>query len=189
MTHSDDDYDPDDNFAKLGASGMEVDDEASTEALVWQLLLLVNPDDEESALQQFGAWQERLAESGPEDAEPLLLLREVVDWKSGFHVEASDPAGLIECIDELAARWSLRIDWGLDDASGDEGLRHADTGSLLSLAHGRLREHGYSLWTWNPRGEAREDAYAGWITLRRDEEAMLVLAHALAIELRPGSAH
>ena len=29
-----------------------------SEALVWQLLLLINPGDEETALQQFAAYQE-----------------------------------------------------------------------------------------------------------------------------------
>lgn len=189
MTTPDHEYDPDDNFANSAETFIEVDQDTTMEALIWQLLLLINPEDEESALQQFGDWQETLAGAEDEDADVLVILRDVIDWKSGFHVDAADIAGLIECVDELAARWSLRIDWGVDDVSDEHASHDPDIGNLLSLAHQQLREHGYSLWTWNPRGEAREDAFAGWITLRRDDEAIMELAQALEIELRPGNAH
>src|SRR3546814_575288 len=46
MTLPDEDFDPDDNYAG-GPEGAEIDDEASTEALVWQLLLVINPGDED----------------------------------------------------------------------------------------------------------------------------------------------
>src|SRR3546814_12321296 len=68
MTLPDEDFEPDDNYAG-GPEGAEIDDEASTEALVWQLLLVINPGDEEAALQQFGAFQEDLdgADAGRSD--------------------------------------------------------------------------------------------------------------------------
>jgi hypothetical protein len=182
-------FDPDDNYAGHGDDGAEIDDEAAFEALVWQLLLLINPDDEEGALQQFGEWQEMLAAADPEDADPFHALRMAIDWKSGFHVGEGDTAALVECIDELAARWNLRIDWGVDDAD-DDGLVHdADAATLIAVAHGRMREDGYTLWTWNPRGEASEETHAGFVSLRRDDEAMEALALALGIEVRPGRAH
>lgn len=196
MTSPDREYDPDDNFANHADHGADVDDdEATLESLVWQLMLLINPGDDDAALQQFGAWQEAVVEAGMadrddiDDIDPLGLLVRVIDWKSGFHVEATDPAALIQSVDELAARWNLAIDWGVDDPSDDEFLADADVGSLIALAHAKLREHGYTLWTWNVRGGASEDAYSGWIALRRDEEAMQALAVALGIELRLGSAH
>lgn len=189
MTLPDHEYDPDDNFADPGEPFIDVDEDTALETLVWQLLLLINPEDEESALQQFGAWQEMLAESIDGDVQPLDLLRDVIDWKSGFHVDAADVSGLVECIGELASRWNLRIDWGVDDVTDEAFMRDVDIGSLLALAHQQLREHGYSLWTWNPRGQAQEDIYAGWMTLRRDDEAMMELAQALDVELRPGNAH
>src|SRR5690606_20709608 len=42
----DTDFDPDDNYASGFEPKLEVDEEAGTEALVWQLLLLINPGDE-----------------------------------------------------------------------------------------------------------------------------------------------
>lgn len=53
MTH---DYDPDDNFEHAFGDNADIDEEAANEALVWQLLLLINPGDEDAALQQFAAW-------------------------------------------------------------------------------------------------------------------------------------
>jgi hypothetical protein len=95
----------------------------------------------------------------------------------------------IDTITELAARWNLRIDWGVEDASDEDFLADADVPSLMAVAYDRLREYGYSLWTWKtangPSGD--EDMQAGWITLSSDDEAMQELAHALDIELRPGS--
>lgn len=188
MTHPDDDYDPDDNFANSSDDGMDVDDEATAEALVWQLLLMINPGDEEAALQQFGAWQEVTADIDPDEADPMESLRQAIDWKSGFHVDARDMIGLIESLEELSTRFDVHIDWGVEDIDGD-ALDDTDVPSLIVRAHAQLREHGYTLWTWNPRGGVSEEAYSGWIALRRDEEAMLALANALGIEVRLGSAH
>ncbi len=188
MTHPDYDDDPDDNFANSRDDGPGIDDEANAEALLWQLLLLINPGDDEAALQQLDAWREAIEVADAEDPEPLVLLREVIDWKAGFHVAATDAAGLVECLDELAARWNLRIDWGVEDPSDADFLRDADVATLIAHAHARLREDGYTLWTWQPRAAAREDWHSGWITLRRDDEAMETLAPALGIEVRPGRA-
>src|SRR3546814_8772978 len=80
------DFDPDDNYA-CGPEGADIDDEASTEALVWQLLLAINPGDEDAALQQFGAFQEALDGGDAGDVDAVWLLKDVIDWKSGFHIE------------------------------------------------------------------------------------------------------
>lgn len=202
MTSNEPEFDPDDNFASSGQDGMDVDDDTTFQALVWQLLLLINPGDDEAALQQFAAWQEALADAGGTEVEGIVvdgididgiqaleLLKDVIDWKSGFHIEAADPAALIESLDELASRWNLQIDWGVEDPGDEAFLRDADVPTLIALAHGKLREYGYSLWTWNLRGGASEVVYTGWIALRRDDEAMQAIAHALDIELRPGSAY
>ena len=176
-------FDPDDNYANAGEAGADFGDDDTPEALVWQLLLLINPGDEESALQQFAAYRDALAESGADETEPVWLLKDVIDWKSGFHLEATDAAAFIDAVTELAARWNLRIDWGTDDASDGDFLAETDVPALMATAHDRLREHGYTLWTWN----TDSDAHAGWITLSRDDEAMQALAPALGIELRVGS--
>lgn len=188
MANPDDD-DPDDNFASHGGESADFDDEAAADGLVWQLLLLINPGDDEAAMQQFAAWQEAIIEADDGDMDPVELLTGIIDWKSGFHVSADDPAALIQNLDELAGRWNLDIDWGVEDRSDDEFLDDADVAGLIALAHAKLREYGYTLWTWNARGAANEDEYSGWITLRRDEEAMQALASALGIDLRVGSAH
>ncbi len=190
MTSNAHEFDPDDNFASSGDAGADDDEAVTVESLIWQLLLLINPGDDEAALQQFGTWQEAQAmvDAGDFDADALRHLREAIDWKSGFHVEASDAAAFVECIDELATRWGLHIDWGVEDPTDDTFLGEADVSTLIGLAHDRLREHGYTLWVWNEHGAAREDVYAGWITLRSDDEALEIIAPALGIDLRPGSA-
>jgi hypothetical protein len=179
MTPGGREFDPDDNFAHDG-DGAAFDEDADTEALVWQLLLLVNPGDEEAALQQFSAWQEAVAGTGAEDADAVLLLTEVIDWKSGFHVRDDDAGSLVDCLTELAARWNVHIDWGVEDPTDAGFLAGAELPSLLGVAFDRLREHGYTLWTW----DTGNDAIAGWIASSRDDMAMHALAQALGIALR-----
>ncbi|QIL21816.1 hypothetical protein G7079_12735 [Thermomonas sp. HDW16] len=154
-----------------------MDDDAELELVAWQFLLLVNPDDEDAALQQFAAFQQALDEAGA-DADPVPLLRDVIDWKAGFHVGEVDAQGLMEALDELAGRWRLHIDWGVDD----DAQELPDTDALLHIAHAQLREHHYSLWTM----ETGEPTLAGWITLERDMEAMQLVASALGMPARPG---
>jgi hypothetical protein len=186
MTQPDREFDPDDNFSHSFAAGNDIDaEDATPEALVWQLLLLINPGDEELALQQFDTYREaceagEAADISDTQVEPVWRLKDVIDWRSGFYVDAKDPAALVDSIDELAARWNLRIDWGMDDSGDDEAIDGVDVPELMGIAYDRLREYGYTLWTWNTEG----DAHAGWITLSSDDEAMRVIAAALGIELR-----
>ena len=152
-------YDPDDNFGHAFHAQSGIDDDDALEAVAWQFLLLVNPDDEDAALQQFAAFQQALAVGDDAEAE-------------------DDAQGLMEALDELAARWRLRIDWGLDD----DAREAPDTTELLQAAFAQLREHHLSLWTLDT-GEA---TLAGWITRERDEEAMHLVAGALGMPARPG---
>ncbi|MCW4454439.1 hypothetical protein OK348_06485 [Flavobacterium sp. MXW15] len=152
-------------------------------ARVWNLLLLINPGDEESALRQFDAWREVVGEAGGEgDDRWLWALKDAIDWQAGFHVPGDDAEALVSAIDELAARWNLRIDWG-GDLDDEDFADHVDVPVLLATAYDRLREHGYSLWTW----DTGDDTRAGWIALSRDDEAMLALSSLLEVEVRPGS--
>lgn len=181
-------FDPDDNFAHSFDAGAHADGDDTPEALVWQLLLLINPGDPESALQQFAAYQDALAEADADDAVAVRLLKDVIDWKAGFHVAANDPAAFIDSITELVARWNLRIDWGVEDPGDDEFLDGTDVATLMAVAYDRLREYGYTLWTWNTsEGIGDGDTHAGWISLSSDDEAMRAVAAALEIELRAGS--
>ena len=161
--------------------GRDFDDEDdSVEALVWQLLLLINPGDEDSALQQFTAYREAVADG--DESEPVELVARVLDWRAGFMVAEDDLRSLVQALDELSARWNLSIDWG-GDPDDDDYFEDADAGSLLGIAYDRLAESGYTLWTW----ETDDDSCAGWITLTRDNEPMRELATALHINLRLGS--
>lgn len=186
MHAPDTEYDADDNFANFADGlGTEdgIDEDAGTEQLVWQLLLLVNPGDEETALQQFGQYQDATADAGEDEIEPAWLLKDIIDWKSGFQVQDNDAAAFVESITELVSRWNLDIDWGVEDPTDDEFLADADTAALVRIAHDALRTHGYTLWLW----ETGTDTTAGWITLGRDDEAMRAIAPALGIEVRMGA--
>ena len=191
MHAPDREFDPDDNFEnsrELEIPLHDEDDEAGTDALVWQLLLVINPGDEETALRQFDAWRDVATDDeDPDNEAPIWRLKDVIDWTSGFHVDADDPATFIDAIAELAARWNLAIDWGVEDPGDDEFLAGTDVPALMATAYDRLREYGYTLWTWNTADGPGGEAHAGWITLSRDDEAVRALAPALGIEVRPGS--
>jgi hypothetical protein len=151
------------------------------EALVWQLLLLVNPGDEETALRQFTAYRDAV-EQAPDAVPAVWRVKDAIDWRSGFHVDAGDSATFIDAVNELASRWSIDLDWG-GDPSDEDFLEAVDIPTLMATAYDRLREHGYTLWTWSTDSEA----HAGWIGASRDDEAMRRVASALEIELRAGS--
>lgn len=161
----------DDDFAD------EADD--SLEARVWQLLTLINPGDEDTALRQFAAWRDVQAESG-ERADPVETVGEVIDWTSGFR--ADDAPTLVQALNELAARWNLAIDWD-GDPDDEEFFDERDSADLLATAYDRLLEHGYTVWIY----ESASAGSAGWITLSRDAEPLREVATALGINLRLAS--
>ena len=117
-------------------------DEEGFEARVWNLLVLINPGDEELALQQFNRWREHLSEDGQPleaDSDWLPALFTAIAWQSGFDVERDDLESLQSAVNELSARFNLQLDWGgdLDDEDFAEGL---DGVQLMSTAFDRLRE-------------------------------------------------
>lgn len=175
-------FDPDDNFAHSFRSELDLDDEAALEQMVWQLLLLINPGDEDAAREQFDSWQSAMA--ADEGADPVDCLADAIDWKSGFRAGVDDRRALIESLEELASRWNLRIDWGVEDPTDEAFIESADAESLIATAYDRLREHHYTLWL----RDAGHDLHAGWITRTDDNEAVRLIASALGIDLRPGSA-
>jgi len=164
-------YDPDDNFARSFDPEAEIDEDAALETIAWQLLLLINPGDEDAAMAQFGACRELIAEG----EDPVHVIRDAIDWKSGFFLPEDDAEGVVQALDELAARYDLRIEWGVEDPTDAEFLAEADVAHLLSVAFDRLREHHYTLWTW----ETGSAHVAGWMALQRDDEAMPEIAGAL----------
>lgn len=164
------------DFEDDDADALEQGD--TLEALIWQLLLLINPGDEETALGQFTSYRDRELEEG-EAEDPIERVGEVIDWVSGFR--AADPRALVQALDELASRWNLAIDWDFD-LDDDEVFDEVDAPSLLATAYDRLAEYGYTVWV----RETPDGAYAGWITLSRDAEPMRELATALGVNLRLG---
>ncbi len=152
-------------------------DEEALETLVWRLLDLINPGDDDLALQEFSAWRESQAEADPQSMS-VEQVAQVIDWRSGFHVDAGDTRALVQAIDELTLRWNLAVDW---DGDTDEEDFHAaqDVPSLLGVAADRLAERGYTVWCW----ETADGSYAGWMTRSLDDEAMRELATALEINL------
>ena len=174
MAH-DDDYEDDRDYDE------DDDGEGSTEAQVWQLLLLINPGDEDGAMAQFSAYRELAEEEGDED--PVRLVAQVTDWRSGFEVDADDTRALVEAINELVARWNITLDWD-GDPDDDEFHEDIDGAEIFSRAFDGLREHGYTLWA---REAEDDDVYAGWITRSQDDEAMRLIATELGINLRLGS--
>jgi hypothetical protein len=176
MSSSDDDFEAGNDFDE------ELEGGDLVEASVWELLSLINPGDEETALQQFSAYREAIAQADDEDIDPVQVVGRVIDWRSGFRVDGKDTRALVQAIDELASRWNLDIDW---DGDPDDDDFHADidAASLFATAYDRLAEHGYTLWSW----ETDDDTYAGWMTSTRDNEIMRELATSLSVNIRPGS--
>ncbi|KRF02213.1 hypothetical protein ASG87_10110 [Frateuria sp. Soil773] len=169
MNAYDDDDDHERDFDDAG--------EDSVEAQVWRLLLLINPGDEETALQQFAAYRD--AVQAGDEGDPVEVVGRVIDWRSGFYVDAQDPRSLVQALDELAARWSLAIDWD-GEPDDEEFFEDTDVAALLAVAGDRLAEFGYVVWAWEPG----DGTFAGWITLARDSEPMRELAAAMGIGLR-----
>ena len=174
MNSSDDDYDAEREFDDV--------DEDSVEAKIWQLLLLINPGDEETALLQFNDYREAVADGDADEVEPIEVIGRVIDWRSGFIVGTHDLRSLVQAINELSSRWNLSVDWN-GDPDDDEFFDDMDAAELFSIAYDRLAEFGYTLWAWETDG----DSYAGWMTLTRDAEPLRELATALGINLRLGS--
>lgn len=154
----------------------------SVEACIWQLLLLINPGDEEMALQQFADYRDATIQADENEVEPIEIVRRVIDWRSGFYVDPQDTRALVQAIDELSSRWNLSIDWG-GDPDDDDFHADIDAASLFAIAYDRLLEHGYTLWAW----ETEDDSHAGWITLKHDNERLRELATSLGINMRLGS--
>ena len=125
----DDNFDPDTNFHDSFDDDEEEVDLESAEGLAWQLLLLINPGDEDAALHQFAAYRETMAEDP--SAEPIDTIKTVIDWRAGFHVSADEPKLLIEAIDELVSRFGLTIDWG-GDADDEDFLDDQDAAEQVA---------------------------------------------------------
>lgn len=173
MTPSDHDFDHGHAFD---------DDDDSLDAYVWQLFLLINPGDDDSAFQQFAAYREAVGDTPDDDVDVAQVVGQVADWRATFRVDEGDTRTLVQAIEELASRWNLDIDW---DGDVDEDEFHAgvDTSDLITIAYDNLAPHGYTLWLL----DTDDDSIAGWITLSRDVEPMRELATELRIHVHRGN--
>ncbi|RDJ00580.1 hypothetical protein DVT68_07285 [Dyella solisilvae] len=174
MAHSDDDFDTEHD--------LHDDDDSGLDASVWQLLLLINPGDDEAAFQQFAAYRDAIGDTPEDEVDVAQVIGQVADWRSTFRIEADDTRALVQAIDELASRWSLSIDWD-GDPDDDDFHTDVDAGDLLATAYDNLAPHGYTLWV----RDTDDDSIAGWMTLSRDTEVMRELATELHVHLRLGS--
>ncbi|WP_201312680.1 hypothetical protein [Dyella sp. EPa41] len=174
MTHSDDDFETGHAFHD--------DDDSSLEAHVWQLLLLINPGDDDTAFQQFAGYRDVVGDTPDDEVDVAQAVEQVADWRSTFHVDADDTRALIQALEELSTRWNIDIDW---DGDTDEDEFHADVDAadLIGIAYDNLAPHGYTLWV----RDTDDDSVAGWMTLSRDTEAMRELATELGVHLRRGN--
>jgi hypothetical protein len=173
MTPSDDDFETSHAFDE---------DDDSLDAYVWQLFLMINPGDDDSAFQQFTAYREAVSDTPEDDIDVTESVIQVADWRAAFRVDAQDTRALVQAIDELAARWNITIDW---DGDTDEDEFHADidAADLLGTAYDNLAPHGYTLWVL----DTDDDAVAGWMSLSRDIEPMRELATELGVHLHRGN--
>jgi len=173
MNSSDDDFDTDHPFD---------DDDTSLDAQVWQLLLLINPGDDDAALQQFAGYRDAVGDMHEDEIDVAQVVGQMAASRLTFHVYAEDTHALGQAIDELAARWNLAIDWN-GDPNDDDFHAHVDAEELLALAYDNLAPHGYTLWL----RDTDDEGFAGWMTLSRDVEPMRELARELGIHLHLGS--
>lgn len=98
----------------------DFDDTDDDSVGVWNLLVLINPGDRDAVFSQFNTWRDRVADLDLDSdcvQAWLWALKDVIDWRSGFYTEEKDIKSFVDAVDELVARWNLRIDWGgdLDD--------------------------------------------------------------------------
>lgn len=148
---------------------------------------LVNFHDTALTGRQVARFAEALSDAGIEDEEIdadelAQLLREVMDWESGFHVDPNDSGAFIGCMNQLCERIDVNVDWGTDDPEDETFLEETTVPELMEIAHEQLRVLGYTLWNWDTGGAA----YAGWLTRSEDDEDMLDIAQILGLEIRPG---
>ncbi|MDQ0139991.1 DUF6630 family protein [Cupriavidus necator] len=155
-----------------------------TQDAIARFFALINLGDSAQASAQLAIFEDALLDAEDDDTdgpELLWVIREVIDWQSGFFVDWKDAQSFIGCLNQLCERMDLELDWGTDDPEDEAFLESTSVPELMELAHNQLRVAGYTLWNWDTGG----DAYAGWITRSEDDEEMLDLAEILRFEVRP----
>jgi hypothetical protein len=158
----------------------------SQEHAVKRLLELINLNDLVAVEAQWLAFEEELANAAEDEEEDetdlIWLIKDAIDWESGFFVDWKDTESFIASIDGLTERVDISIDWGVEDPDDDEFLDNTSVPDLMETAYEQLRAEGYTLWNWDTEG----DCYGGWLAKSSDDEEMLALADTLGVEFRTG---
>ncbi|MDW5417162.1 MULTISPECIES: hypothetical protein [unclassified Iodobacter] len=156
------------------------------EQSVKRLFELINLDDLAAVEAQWAAFEEEVANlddsEDDEETEVIWIIKDVIDWESGFFVDWKDTESFIASIDALAERVEISIDWGVEDTDDDDFLDNTSVPDLMEAAYGQLRSQGYTLWNWATEG----DCYGGWLAKSTDDEEMLSLSEELGVEFRTG---
>jgi hypothetical protein len=156
------------------------------EAAVKRLLELINLDDIAAVEAQWATFEEELetqsADDGDDELGLIWIIKDVIDWESGFFVDWKDTESFIASVEALTERVDISIDWGVEDPDDDEFLDNTSVPDLMKAAFEQLRTHGYTLWNWATEG----DCYGGWMAKSADDDEMLSLAEALGVEFRTG---
>lgn len=152
---------------------------------VERLIALINAD-QDVAVTQVAEFRAQLAdpEDDVDDGDALVwLLKDVVDWVSGYFVDWKDTESFVGSIDTLCKPWNVAVDWGVADPEDDDFLDGNDVPGLMELAHASLASQGFTLWNWATDG----DCYSGWITRSKDDAEVDAISDKLQVEFRPGS--
>lgn len=153
-------------------------------AAIEQLISLINPT-EQGMVDQLAKFKEDLTDAGDEcenGVDLIWLLKDVIDWDTGFFVDWKDTESFVGSINTLCEAWDVQIYWGVDDPEDDEFLDNTDVPNLMELAHAALQEHGLTLWQWDTEG----DCYAGWISRTGLDDELLAISDQLDVEFRQG---
>jgi hypothetical protein len=156
------------------------------EQSVKRLFELINLDDLAAVEAQWAAFEEEVANlddsEDDDETEVIWIIKDVIDWESGFFVDWKDTESFIASLDALAERVDISIDWGVEDTDDDDFLDNTSVPDLMETAYEQLRSQGYTLWNWATDG----DCYGGWLAKSSDDEEMLSLSEELGMEFRTG---
>lgn len=157
--------------------------ESSLQA-VGRLIEIISPSKEQA--EQHLA---NLLRESPEDDDAdgpgalLWLLKDVIDWETGYFVDWKDTESFVQCLTGLASAWGTHLSFGTDDPLDDDFLDEVSVPDLMVRAHLELLEKGLVLWNWDTGG----DCYGGWISRIDARPVMDVVSALLETEIREGS--
>jgi hypothetical protein len=145
-----------------------------------KLIELINPS-AELAQQQLAKFRETLLS---EDDEPSILwvIKDIVDWESGYFVDWKDTESFVHCVMKLADRWGVTLTFGCQDPFSRDFLYQVTVPELLNKAHAELLPKGFALWSW----DTENDCYSGWITRAISASEVATISSTLDIEVRSG---